>query len=117
MRRALALAALGLPLLAAKSDPLAGRIAGPPQRCVDLRTNEGPVIADDGLILYRPSAKRTWRATVIGPCPGLRPLNTLIIEVYGGQVCRNDRFRVLRSPSTIPSPYCRFGNFIPYDKP
>lgn len=107
---------LSVPVPAAKSDPLAGRVAGAPQRCIGLLGNRGPVIAEEGLILYQPAAKRTWRATVIGPCPGIRPFNTLIVDVYGSQVCRNDRFRTLQPGSTIPSPYCRFGNFIPYEK-
>lgn len=107
---------LSAPVPAAKSDPLAGRVAGPPQRCIGRPGNQGPVIADEGLILYRTTGKRIWRATVIGPCPGIRPFNTLILEVYGSQLCRNDRFRTLPPQSIIPSAYCRFGEFIPYDK-
>lgn len=110
--------ALGLALLpAATTDPLAGRIAGAPVDCIDLARQGGPEIVDDHTILYRESGRRTWLARPIGTCPSLRPLQTLIVEVYGGRVCRLDRFRVLTPGMTIPSAYCAFDRFTPYDKP
>ena len=120
MKRALAL--LALPLLAAQSqakdrDPLAGRVAGPPQQCVNLsQTGANLTIVDANTIEYR-QGRRLWRTSPIGGCPGLRPFNRLIIDVYGTQVCRNDRFRTVDPNLTIPGPYCRFGPWTPYDKP
>lgn len=114
--RAALLAALALPLAAAKSDPLAGRVAGPPSNCIDLQRVQGPDIVDSHTILYRQSGKRIWRATPVGNCPALRPISTLIVDVYNDQLCRNDRFRVIEPGSIIPSAYCRFGRFVPYDK-
>lgn len=116
IRRALTLAALALPLLAAKSDPLAGRVAGPPARCISLSSVQGPQIIDQNTIAYRQSGKRLWVTHPVGNCYGLRQLNTLIVDVYNSQLCRNDRFRVLETGLSIPGPYCRFGNFVPYDK-
>lgn len=49
-------AALGLALTlsAARSDPFAGRVAGPPAQCVDTSTTmSGPVIADKDMIIVR----------------------------------------------------------------
>ena len=118
MRRALVLAAvLAAPIAAAKSDPLAGRLAGPPSECVNLSSLEGPQIVDDHTILYRQSGRRIWRTGPVGPCPSLRPFGVLIVDVYGGQLCRNDRFRVKDPNLSIPSGYCRFSAFVPYDKP
>ena len=115
MKQALLLAALALPLLAAKSDPLAGRVAGPPQNCITLSQTNGPSIIDAQTILYTEGAgRRVWKTGPVGACPSLEPLNTLIVEVYGGQLCRNDRFRVLTPGTTIPSAYCRFTEFTPY---
>jgi hypothetical protein len=116
-RRAAALLATGIALIGSRDDPLAGRIAGPPVACIDVSRVQGPTIVDDKTILYRESGRRIWRATPIGACGPLRPASTIIVDVYGGQICRNDRFRLLSYGMSIPSAYCRFGNFTPYDKP
>lgn len=117
MRRALAFAALaGVLLTAADRDPLAGRVAGPPQRCINLAAaNDGPSIVDARTILYR-QGPRLYRTGPRGSCPALRPFTTLIVEVFGGQLCANDRFRVLEPGSGIPSATCLFTEFTPYTK-
>lgn len=117
MRRAGLLVALALPLLAARADPLAGRIAGAPVECIDLGFNNGPQIVDAHTILYSRAGKRIWRTGPVGNCPSLRPNTTLIVEMYGSQLCHNDRFRVIEPGSIIPSMQCRFSAFTPYDKP
>ena len=118
-RRAVAAAALGLALVlgAGRDDPLAGRVAGAPVRCVDIGRVQGPTIVDSDTILYRQSCKRTWRTGPVGSCPQLRPFATMIVDVYGGQLCRNDRFRLVEPGLSIPSAACRFRDFTPYDKP
>lgn len=108
----------GLLLLpGAAKDPLAGRVAGPPSECIPLQSNQGPVIAGDRVLLYRESGRRIWRTEPIGPCTPLREPATIITDVFSGQLCRNDRFRVLRAGEIIPGPICRYGVFVPYDKP
>lgn len=109
----LAIAAVGP---AKERDPLAGRVAGKPAECISLSHNSSPTIIDRRTILYRESGRRVWRTGPIGECPALRPMNTLIIEVFGNQLCRNDRFRVLEPNAGIPSGVCRFDRFTPYDK-
>ncbi len=117
MRTPLLIAALAMPLLAAKSDPLAGRVAGPAARCINVSQTNGPSIIDRNTILYTEGAgNRVWKTGPVGACPSLEPLNTLIVEIYGGQLCRNDRFRVLTPGTSIPSAYCRFTEFTPYTK-
>lgn len=116
MTRALALAALAGVLLAADRDPLAGRVAGPPQRCIPLGpVNDGPAVVDASTILYRQGA-RLYRTGPRGTCPALRPYNMLIVEVSGGELCSGDRFRVLEPGSTIPPGACQFTDFTPYAK-
>ncbi len=116
MIRALALAstASGL-LVAADHDPLAGRVAGPPQRCISLGPSDGPTIVDSQTILYRQGA-RIYRTGPRDSCPALRPFNTLIVEVFGGELCSGDRFRILEPGSSIPSAACLFTDFTPYTK-
>ncbi len=117
MIKPLALVALALPLVAARSDPLAGRVAGEPANCVSVSQTNGPSIIDEHTILYTEGAgRRVWKTGPVGTCPSLEPLSTLIVEVYGGQVCKNDRFRVATPGLSIPSAYCRFTAFTPYTR-
>lgn len=116
MRRVAALALLPLALIGAKDDPLAGRVAGTPVDCIDLDTAQGPDIVDSTTILYRESGKRIWKVSPTDACPSLRPMSTMIVDVFGGRLCRNDRFRTVETGMSIPSASCRFGQFTPYDK-
>jgi len=116
MRGALALPAIALALVAAKDDPLAGRVAGKPLRCVDLSRVSGPQITEDGAIIYRRTERTLYVSRPVDHCPSLRPLDTLVVEIYGGQTCAGDRFRTITPPLSIPSAYCRFGPFVPYEK-
>ncbi len=113
-RAALLLATLALTGAARHSrDPFEGRVPGPTKDCVELNQQEGLVIADEHTITYR-DGSRLWRTGPMGNCPALRPLATLVVEVYGGQVCRGDRFRVVEPGLSVPSGFCRFGAFTPY---
>lgn len=117
MRAAAALAAAAsLLTLAADRDPLAGRVAGDPRTCLPLAMSTGgPTVVDAHTILYR-EGSRIWRTGPRGNCPSLRPFNTMIVEVFGGQICRGDRFRMLAPGTTIPSGSCQFTEFTPYTK-
>ncbi len=112
-----ALAGLVAAAPAVERDPLAGRVAGAPVDCVDRSRLGGPDIIDNRTILYRQSASRIWRNDLPEACVGLRPTATLIVEAYGSQSCRNDRFQPREWGSVIPGPYCRLGKFTPYDVP
>jgi hypothetical protein len=117
--RLLAAALLPLALTAAKNhDPLAGRVAGPPVDCINPTfTTDGPTVIDKQTILYG-SGRTVYRVTPTGACTNsLESFSTIINVVYGGQICKNDRFRVLRPGETIPSPFCFYGRFTPFTKP
>lgn len=101
----------------ALADALAGRVAGRPVDCVEKSRLDGPQIIDEKTLIYRESGRRVWRNDLIGRCPGLSPMDTLIVDIYGSQLCRNDHFRALEPGMRIPGPYCRLGPFTPYDKP
>ena len=119
------IAALGLFGAAAPAAPrqetvehaLAGRIAGKPVDCVDHSRLDGPQVIDNKTLIYRESGRRIWRNDLIGECPGLQPMDTLIVDIFGTQLCRNDHFRALTPGLRIPGPICRLGKFTPYDKP
>ena len=113
----LATAAGALLLVAADRDPLAGRVAGAPVKCINMGlTTRGADIVDADTILYR-DGPRIWKTGPVDRCPGLRPLATLIVRQQGGQQCRNDLFQTLDAGDIIPSGPCRFREFTPYTKP
>jgi len=95
---------------------LEGRVAGTPTDCVSASNVDGPQIIDNKTILYRQSGKTLWRNDLEAECHALAPMNTIILEVHGGQICRHDRFRVLEPGANIPSAYCMMGKFTPYRK-
>jgi hypothetical protein len=102
---------------APREDPLAGRIAGKAVDCVDQSQLGGPDIVDGRTILYRQSLRRIWRNDLPAACQGLRPMTTLIVEVYSSQLCSGDRFRTQDWGAVVAGPYCRLGKFTPYDRP
>lgn len=110
-------AALATAAGAARRDPLEGRVPGPPQQCIPVDASRGGTVFDRQTIIYQGYGGRIYRVQPVGPCPSLRPMTTLITQVYGGQICRNDRFQTIEPGQTIPSVPCRFGNFIPYTRP
>jgi len=113
--------AAGATFAASHDDPLAkalaGRAAGAPQTCVENSMLGNAQIIDNRTLLYRETGRRIWRNDLPEACPGLHDDSRLIVDVYGSQLCQNDRFRAVDFGSHIPGPYCRFGKFVPYDKP
>lgn len=122
MRRLAVLLAL-LPLAGAASAQgddvtplLEGRIAGPPQRCIDPRRMQAPVFSDDGRIAYRQNRSRVFVSTPIGRCPWIVRRAILVTRSTTGQICRGHSFRVVTSDNPRASAPCRFGSFVPYDR-
>lgn len=117
MKRVAIAAGLILALTAARDDPLAGRVPGDPVSCIPQSIGNAPVIEEDGRLLFREGAgRRIFVTRARGECE-MRPLDTLIVEQFGGGLCRNDRFRVVQAGTSIPGPYCLFDSFTPYTLP
>lgn len=96
---------------------LAGRTAGPPRTCIDSQNVSGPQIIGDKTLLYRQSGARLWVTTLPDACPFLNDNVIVITDNYGTQLCSSNRFRTITRYTSIPSAVCRFGQFVPYDKP
>lgn len=109
---ALTVAAL---LLVGAADPREGRVAGPAKRCLTTSQSRGFVIERGDLLIYR-EGRRWWVSRPQRGCQRLHPLDILVIEPFGSQLCAGDRFRTIRPGTNIPSGYCRFGPFVPYVK-
>lgn len=94
---------------------LAGRVAGPPQDCVDATpaSNLRPV---DEHIVTLESGGTIYVNHLIGECPGMQPMDTLVIQASeGGRYCRGDHFRTMPyRGSAVPGPICGLGSFTPY---
>lgn len=96
------------------ADALKGRTAGTPQRCINASNLDAPRIIGETLV-YRQGG-RLWTTRAEDGCPSLAGDPLLIVEVYGSNLCRNDRFRTVPRGASIPGPYCRFGDFVPHTR-
>jgi hypothetical protein len=95
---------------------LEGYTPGRTLNCIDPSFAGAPQMVGDSL-LYRPVGGTIYRNVVQPNCPAFRGDQIVVAELYGSQVCRNDRFRLVqRGGGNIPSPYCRFGSFVEYKK-
>ncbi len=101
---------------AALATATAGRTAGKTSFCVNQTRLGGPQIINNRTIIYRQSGKRIWISRLTDNCPALQGDPILIVETYGTQLCRHDRFQVQQRSSPIASAYCFFGDFTPYDR-
>lgn len=101
----------------ALAEALAGRVAGKPRNCIALSPGDGPEVIDSRTILYRQSGARVWLNRLEQACPALREEDIVVVESYGGQLCRLDRFQVVGRNGGVPSAFCFFGAFTPYDSP
>lgn len=111
-----ALPLLGVGLGAAGSDPLAGYVAGTPQRCINPPSNAGLTVLDAQTLVVRASPSRMYVVRPDETCMTLHATDTLIVERLTGALCSGDRFRTVSPNSTIPSGSCRLGMFTPYVK-
>ncbi len=105
-----------VPLSPELAKALEGRVPGKPENCISASRVNGPEIIDNRNILYRQSGARVWRNEMADKCTVLRENDILVIESYGNQICRFDRFQVINRNSGFPSAYCVLGSFTPYDK-
>ncbi len=98
----------------ALSRELAGRVAGEPRTCINPESSAALTVVDSRTVTYREGGNTVWVSRLRDECPGLRPLDTLVVEVEAGQYCRNTRFRAVSPGTSIPGPTCFLGDFVPY---
>jgi len=98
------------------AQELDGRVAARPESCVSTSASQGLRIVDSRTLVFH-SGGTVWVNRLEDDCPGLRPQDTLIVEVHGAQHCRGDRVRGLPPGTTIPGPTCPLGDFVPYRLP
>jgi hypothetical protein len=93
---------------------LAGRTAGPPERCVLIQPAEAMRVSqsDRRALLYG-RGQTIWINHLAGEC-GFKTTDTLVTESIGSSYCRGDRVRSFDSFTRIPGNSCILGDFVPY---
>ena len=94
---------------------IAGRVAGPAQRCVVTTQSEGLQAVNRNTLVYRNGSK-IWVNQLQGGCGGFGRWDVLVTEPIGTQYCRGDLIRSFDPVSKIPGPSCRLGDFVPYTR-
>jgi hypothetical protein len=92
---------------------LAGRTAGPPQRCVTIQQNEALRLGADRMVLYG-RGRTLWVNRLPEACTGMKRNDILVVEPVSGSHCRGDRVRSVDPISRLPGPGCRLSDFVPY---
>lgn len=94
---------------------LAGRVAGPPQRCVLTTQSEGFRAVNRNTLLLR-RGRTIWVNRLQGTCGGFGQWDVIVTEPIGTQHCEGDLIRSFDPISKIPGPTCRMGAFTPYTR-
>lgn len=100
------------------ADALAGRVAGPPQRCISNLPVTRVHVVDDWTILYE-ERSTIYVQNPRGGCPGIgRGSRTLVARQVGtSQMCDGDINEAVDLRSGVGGAPCVFGPFVPYAKP
>lgn len=99
------------------ADALAGRVAGPPQRCISNFPNTQVQVVDDWTILYD-EGSTIYVQNPRGGCPGIDSgSRTLVARQVGtSQMCDGDINQAVDLRTGIGGAPCVFGPFVPYTK-
>ncbi|HEX8668291.1 MAG TPA: DUF6491 family protein [Allosphingosinicella sp.] len=98
------------------SRELAGLAAGEPRDCLPSTTSgQNLTVVDSDTLVYR-EGSTIWVNQLRAACPGLRPLDAILVETQTGQYCRGDHIRSIEPLGTrsIPGPVCFLGQFTPH---
>ncbi len=100
------------------ANALAGRVAGPPLRCISQVQARNMHVIDDWTILFR-NGRTVYVQNPRGGCTGLgRGDMTLVRRQFGTtQLCDGDINRVVDLRSNFGTGACVYGPFVPYTKP
>lgn len=92
-----------------------GLVAGKPQSCLAISSTDGSHIIDGTAIVYR-----SGRTTYVNRPRGaemLREDDIPVQYVYGAQLCRLDRVKLLDRMTRMQRGFVGLGDFVPYAKP
>ncbi|MEA3079082.1 MAG: hypothetical protein QOF05_490 [Sphingomonadales bacterium] len=95
---------------------LAGRVAGAPERCVSISSQQSLRVSDSDRHMLLYGNGRTIWANRLGQCT-FGSNDVLVTEPMGSYYCRGDLVRSFDRQSRIPGPACVLGEFVPYNRP
>ena len=99
------------------ADALAGRVAGPPQRCITTYRTTRVNAIDDFTILYD-QGSTIYVQNPRGGCPGIGSgSDILVTRQTTNQLCDGEIARTVDLTSRVERGGCVFGPFVPYTKP
>jgi hypothetical protein len=94
---------------------LQGYVAGPPQSCLRPADVDGSYIISNTAIVYRGIGGRLWVNRTKTP-ENLREDDIPVQIMYGGQMCRLDRVKLIERGSRIEHWITVLDDFTPYKK-
>jgi hypothetical protein len=95
---------------------LAGRSAGPAERCLLIQPAESLHVSEnDGHTLLYGSGRTIW-ANRVGRGCSFRSDDILITAPIGSYHCRGDLVRSMDRFTRIPGSSCLLGDFVPYTR-
>lgn len=97
-------------------EALAGRTAGKPTSCINLRDIQSTRIVDETAIIYKMTGQRWYVNMPAGGCPGLRPNRALVSRTPSTSLCSGDIVRIIDPPSPMEFGACGLGRFTPYTR-
>ena len=100
------------------ADALAGRVPGPPVRCIPSYRSDQMQVIDDYTILFR-DGRTVYLQKPRGGCIGLSTGGrTLVTRKFGTtDTCDGDINHLVDLTSGIGGGSCVFGPFVPYTRP
>lgn len=99
------------------ADALAGRVAGPPQRCISTYRTTKVQPIDDWTILYD-QGSTIYVQNPRGGCPGVGSgSDILVTRQVAANLCEGEIAQTMDLTSGVARGGCVFGPFIPYTRP
>jgi len=95
---------------------LNGLVPGKPQNCVSLSRIDGSHIIDGTAIVYR-SVGGTIYVNRPGGAEMLREDDIPVQFVWGSELCKLDRLKLLDRLTRMQRGFANLGEFVPYTKP
>lgn len=97
------------------AELMAGRTAGEPVSCVNMRDLGSSRSIGDGDILFEgPGRRIVYVNRPVGGCPDLGPGRTLVTRTTSTRLCRGDIAQVVDPVTGTTYGGCGLGDFVPY---
>jgi hypothetical protein len=95
---------------------LAGRVAGKPSDCIELRATEDQQTIDHTAIVYRDGGT-LWVNRPVGGLDDLDWNSILVTKSYTSELCSVDPVHLVDRSSHFERGFLSLGKFVPYTKP